>query len=100
MNHRSKDNKKQSKTPTRNNLEGQNRIEGQDKTNRGSKGRKESTKSQETEEQATNETIDSPSNKKEQESGAIPMDGKTRDDNTPMQEAEGDANMTSSEVGT
>jgi len=57
-------------------------------------------KSQESREYATNEPINRPSNKKKQVSGATPMDGETRDDNTPMKEAEGDAEMTLSEVGT
>jgi hypothetical protein len=33
-------------------------------------------------------------------SGATLMDGETKDQNTPMKEAEGDAEMTPSEVGT
>jgi len=40
-----------------------------------------------------------PRNKMEQGGSATPMDGETRDANTPMQEADGDAEMTPSEVG-
>ena len=35
----------------------------------------------------------------EQGASTTPMDGETRDANTPMQEADGDAEMTPSEVG-
>ena len=75
-------------------------MEGWDKNNKWAENEKDSTKDQETREQATNKPIDQPSNKKEQGICATPMDGEIRDDNTPMQEAEGDAEMTPSEVGT
>jgi hypothetical protein len=75
-------------------------MEGRDKNNKGAENEKDSTKAQETREQATNEPTNEPSNKKEQGSSATPMDAEIRDDNTPMQEAEGDVEMTPIEVGT
>jgi hypothetical protein len=81
-------------------MEARNRTKWWDKTNKGEEGGKEKEKSKEAREQATNEKKDSPSNKMEQGGSATPMDGETRDSNTPMQEADGDAEMTPSEVGT
>jgi hypothetical protein len=99
-NHRNRANKKPSKAPTGSNLEARTRTEGWDKTNKGEEGGKEKEKAKEAREQATNENTDSPSNKMEQGGSATPMDGETRDANTPMQEADGDVEMTPSEVGT
>jgi hypothetical protein len=95
-----RENKKKSRTPVGNNRETQNKTEGREKTNKGTENEKESKKSQEIREQAINEPTNRPSNKKEQGSYATPMDGEIIDDNTPMQEAEGDAEMTPREVGT
>ena len=50
-------------------------------------------------EQVTNENTNSPSNKMEQGGSTSPMDRETKDANTPMQEADGDSEMTPSEVG-
>jgi hypothetical protein len=51
-------------------------------------------------EQATEENIDIPGNKREQGSSASPMEGGIEDTNTPMQEVDGDSEMTPIEVGT
>jgi hypothetical protein len=75
-------------------------MEGWEKTNKGVEDDKETEKSQEVREQTTNDPTDRPSNQKEQGSCATLVDGGIRDDNTPMQEAEGDAEMTPSEVST
>jgi hypothetical protein len=99
-NHRNRANKKPSKAPTGSNPEARTRMEGRDKTNKGEEGGKEKEKAKEAKEQATNENTNSPSNKMEQGGSATPMDGETRDANTPMQEADGDVEMTPSEVGT
>jgi hypothetical protein len=99
-NHRNRANKKPSKAPTGSNPKAKTRTEGWDKTNKGEEGGKEKAKAKEAKEQATNENTNSPSNKMEQGGSATPMDGETRDANTPMQEADGDAEMTPSEVGT
>jgi hypothetical protein len=55
---RSKENKKQSKTPAGNNLETRNKTKGRDKTNKGAENEKDSAKTQETREQETNEATD------------------------------------------
>ena len=57
-------------------------------------------KAKEAKEQATNENQNNPRNKMEQGVSATPMDGETKDANTPMQEADGDAEMTPSKAGT
>ena len=67
---------------------------------KGAEEEKDLSKAQEVREQATNEPINRPSNKKEQGSCTTLMDGENRDDNTPMQEAEGETKMKPSEVGT
>jgi hypothetical protein len=75
-------------------------MERRDRTNKEVEDDKDTKKSQEFIEQTTNEHTDRPSNPKDQGSCATLMDGGIRDDNTPMQEAEGNAEMTPSEVGT
>jgi hypothetical protein len=82
------------------NLKARTQMQGQDKTNKGEEGGKEKEKAKEAKEQALNENTNSPSNKMLQGDSATPMDEETRDENTPMQEADGDAEMTPSEVGT
>jgi hypothetical protein len=77
-----------------------NKMVGMEKTNKGVENEKDSTKDQEIREQETNKPIDWPSNKKEQGSCATPIDGEIRDENTPMQDVEGDAEMTPSELVT
>jgi hypothetical protein len=84
-NHRNRANKKPSKAPTGSNSEARTRTEGRDKTNKGEEGGKEKAKAKEAREQATKENTDSPSNNMEQGGSATPMDGETRDANTPMQ---------------
>jgi hypothetical protein len=74
--------------------------EGRDKTNQGVEAKKDTEKSQEVREQTPNKPTDRPNNQKEQGSSATPMEGEIRDDNTPMQDAEGEVEMTPSEVGT
>jgi hypothetical protein len=81
------------------NPEAMTRMEGWDKTNKGEEGGKEKSKSREVKEHATNENTNSPSNKMERGGSITLMDGETRDANTPMQEVDGDAEMTPSEVG-
>jgi hypothetical protein len=100
LNPRSRENKNQSKTLAGNNLETGNKMKGREKNNKGAENEKDSVKAQETRDQATNDPIDQPSNKKEHGSCATPMDGEIRDDNNPMQEVEGDVEMTPREVGT
>ena len=80
-------------------MEAKNRTKWWDKTNKGEEGGKEKGKSKEAREQATNEKKDSPSNNMEKGGSKTPMDGETRDSNTPMQEADEDVEMTPSEVG-
>jgi hypothetical protein len=75
-------------------------MEGRDKTNKRAEDERDSEKSQEVREKATKDPTDRPSNKMTQGSCATPMDGETNDDNTSMQDAEGDAEMTPREVGT
>ena len=75
-------------------------MEGRDQNNKGAKDERDSAKAQEVREQATKEPTNRPSNKTAQGSCATPMDGEIKDDNTAMQDAEGDAEMTPSEVGT
>jgi hypothetical protein len=75
-------------------------MEGRDKTNKGAEDEKDWKKLKKSENKQQTSPPIRPSNKKEQGSCATPMDGEIRDDNTPMQEAEGDAEMTPSEVGT
>jgi hypothetical protein len=81
-------------------MEARNRIEGRDKSNKGEEGGKEKKKAKETIDQETNEYTNSPRKKMGWGGSANPMDRETRDDNTPMQEADGDVEMTPSEVGT
>jgi hypothetical protein len=75
-------------------------MEGRDKTNKGAEDDKDTIKAQEVRVQTINEPTDRPSNQKEHGSCETLMEGGIRDDNTPMQEAEGDAEMTPNEVGT
>jgi hypothetical protein len=75
-------------------------MEGSDKTYKGEEGGKEKEKSKESKDQATNENTNNPSNQMEQGGSTTPMDEETRDANTPMQEKDGDVEMTPSEVGT
>jgi hypothetical protein len=75
-------------------------MERRDKTNKGAEAERDSVKAQEVREHATNEPTDRPSNKTSRGSCATPMNGENKDDNTPMQDAEGDEEMTPSKVGT
>jgi hypothetical protein len=83
-NHKNRANKKPSKAPIGSNLEAKNRTKWWDKTNKGEEGGKEKEKSKKSREQATNEKKDSPSNNMEKGGSTTPMDGETRDSNTPM----------------
>jgi hypothetical protein len=82
------------------NQEARTRTEGHDKTYKGEEGGKGKEKAKEVKGQATNENTNNPSSKMEQGASTTPMDGETRDANTPMQEADEDSEMTPSEVGT
>jgi hypothetical protein len=75
-------------------------LDGRDQTNKGAEDESDSVKAEEVREQATKEPTDQPSNKTTQGSCATSMDGEIKDNNTAMQDAEGDAEMTPSEVGT
>jgi hypothetical protein len=75
-------------------------MEGRDQTNKGTTEEKDSTKVPEVKDQATKEPTQQPNITTAQGSCATPMDGETKEDNTAMQDAEGDAEMTPSEVGT
>jgi hypothetical protein len=99
LNHKNRANKKPSKAPMGSKPKARTRMEGRDKTNKGEEGGKEKEKSKEAKEQAPNENTNIPSNNMEQGDSATPMEGETRDSNTPMHEANGDAEMTPSEVG-
>ena len=98
-NPRSRANKKQSKAQAGNNPEVQITPEGRDKTNQGAEAKKDTEKVQEFKEKTPNEPTDRPNNQKEQGSCTTPMEGEIRDDNTPMQDAEGEVEMTPSKVG-
>jgi hypothetical protein len=75
-------------------------MEGQDRSTKEAKGDQDKATVQEVREQKINEPNDRPSTQKGQGSCATPMEGEIRDDNTPMQEIDGDVEMTPSEVGT
>jgi hypothetical protein len=89
-NHRNRENKKPSKVPTKSNLKARTRPEGWDRANQGEEGGKENTKDGVAREQATQENIDIPGNKREQGGSASPMEGGIEDTNTPMHEADED----------
>jgi hypothetical protein len=99
-NPRNRANKKKNKTSAGNNQETQNKMEGRDQTNKGTTDENDLAKVQEVRDQATKEPTHRPNNTIAQGSCATPMDGEIKDDNTAMQDAEGDAEMTLSEVGT
>jgi hypothetical protein len=99
-NPRNRANKKNNKTLAENNQETRNKMDGRDQTNKGAEDESDSVKSQEVKKKATKEPIDQPCNKTAQGSCATSMDGEIKDDNTVMQDAEGDAEITPSKVGT
>jgi hypothetical protein len=81
------------------NLEARTRTEGQDNTYKGEEGGKEKEKAKESKDQATNENTNNPRNQMEHGGSATPMDGETRDANTPMQEENRDTEMTTRKIG-
>jgi hypothetical protein len=102
-NPRNRANKKQHKTlagNTQETQETQNTMEGRDQTNKGTTEENDSTKTLEVKDQATKEPTQQPNITTAQRSCATPMDGETKEDNTTMQDAKGDAKMTPSEVDT
>jgi hypothetical protein len=99
-NPRNRENKKKNKTSAGNTQETRNTMEGRDQTNKGTTEEKDSAKVPEVKDQATKEPTQQPNITTAQGSCATPMDGETKEDNTAMQDAEGDAEMTPSEVGT
>jgi hypothetical protein len=99
-NHKSRGNKRQGKPPTGSNPEARNRAEGRGSPNQGEEGGKEKMKARETSEHATHENTENPNNKGESGGNTSPMEGGNEDANTPMQEVDGDVEMTPSEVGT
>jgi hypothetical protein len=98
-NHRNRENKKPRKSSTERNPEAGTRPEGQDRANQGEEGGKEKTKDRVAKDHTTQENTDIPGNKREQGGSASPMEGGIEDTNTPMQEVDGDLEMTPSEVG-
>lgn len=93
-------NKKKNKTSAGNTQETRNTMEGRDQTNKGTAEEKDSEKVLEVKDQAIKEPTQQPNITTAHGSCTTPMDGETKENNTAMQDAEGDAEMTLSEVGT
>ena len=74
--------------------------EGRDKTIQGLRAKKDAVTTQELREKTPNEPTDQPNNQKEKGIYATLMEGEIRDDNTPMQDTEGEVEMTPREVDT
>jgi hypothetical protein len=75
-------------------------MEGRDQTNKGTTKEKDSEKVPEVKDQATKEPTQQPNITIAQGSCETLIDGETKENNTAMQDTEGDAEMTPSEVGT
>jgi hypothetical protein len=99
-NYKGRGNKRQGKPPTGSNPEARNRAEGRGNPKQGEEEEKKRTKAREINEQETHETTENQNTKGDQGHNESTMEGGGEDTNTPMQEVDGDSEMTPSEVGT